>query len=222
MLGTIDLELLCLAVSNNGRVDGPCLERSKFERLGVGRTLDTLASLRDRGLLILDSDDGSFHMTDVAYDILWSEDVPLWTRILRLLEIRSCSMLEIASMLNVDRREEIAAQLKDLQKGQFVMASPQIRDGGTVPEKIYEILPKGAQRAEPAAASSDTTTTDPDPGSKPLQNSSILNMINTISDMISSSGTLAQDEKHAISQKLSGLCDMLEEQTTEHPADTPP
>ena len=50
-LGTIDLEILQLAINQNETFNETHLENSKLKRHGVGKILDTLASLKDRKLL---------------------------------------------------------------------------------------------------------------------------------------------------------------------------
>ena len=47
-LGTIDLEVLQLAINQNGTFNETHLESSKLKKHGVGKILDTLASLKDR------------------------------------------------------------------------------------------------------------------------------------------------------------------------------
>ena len=90
-LGTIDLEILNLAIKENGTFNENNLENSELKRLGVGRILDALASLKDRKFVLLNSD-GSFSITDLAREILWSSNIPIWAKILRLLQIKSCSI----------------------------------------------------------------------------------------------------------------------------------
>lgn len=68
-LGTIDLEILNLAIKGNGTFNEINLENSELKRLGVGRILDELASLKDRKL-ILQNSDGSFSITELARKIL--------------------------------------------------------------------------------------------------------------------------------------------------------
>ena len=230
VLGTVDLEILHLAVAGGGRVDESGLGNSeKLRRLGVGRTLDALASLRDRGMLTLNSEDGSFSVTDAAYGLLWTENVPLRARVLRLLEIRSCSLLEMASILQTDRLDALQAALDELRKARLVMMSPRVRDGR--PEKIYEVLPEGIGKSESATAAAAspagtpvTTTTTAAAASPEADDSSgaqasggrvgvtgmMLDAVDDISVMISSSETLAPDEKRVVSQRISGLRDMLE------------
>ena len=90
-LGVIDLEILHLGIKWSGSFNEKDIEKSELKRLGVGRILDSLASLKDRKLIDLNSD-GSFSITDLAKHTLCSEQIPTWVKILRLLEIKSCSI----------------------------------------------------------------------------------------------------------------------------------
>ncbi len=99
-LGTIDLQVLHLAIKENGTFNENNLENSELKKLGVGRILDTLASLKDRKLVSLNSD-GSFSITDLAREILWSGNIPTWAKILRLLQIKSCSIEQIVDILRI-------------------------------------------------------------------------------------------------------------------------
>ena len=58
-LGTIDLEILQLAMNEKGTFNENNLEKSELKRFGVGKLLDSLASLKDRKLLSL-NENGSF------------------------------------------------------------------------------------------------------------------------------------------------------------------
>lgn len=71
-LGTIDLEILHLAINKDDTFDETDLEKSELRRLGVGRILDSLATLKDRKMLSLNRD-GSFTITEFAREILWSK-----------------------------------------------------------------------------------------------------------------------------------------------------
>ena len=95
-LGTIDLEMLYLAIKENN------LENSELKRHGVGKILDTLASLKDRKFISLNSD-GSFSITELAREILWSSNIPVWGRILRLLQIKSCNLNQIIEILGIPK-----------------------------------------------------------------------------------------------------------------------
>ena len=73
----VDLEILHLAIKEKrSSFNENHLENSELKRLGVGRILDSLASLKDRKMLSLNGD-GSFSITKLAQDILWSNDIPV-------------------------------------------------------------------------------------------------------------------------------------------------
>lgn len=138
-IGTIELEILDLAVKEKGTFNETNLENSNLKRLGVGKILDTLAALKDRKMILLNGD-GSFSITDLAREILWNSKIPLWARILRLLQIKSCSMKEISNILE-ETEEEINQEMEKLRKNQFVLMSPQRINEAII--KIFEILPEG-------------------------------------------------------------------------------
>ena len=143
-LGTIDLEILELAVKENGTFNENSLENSELKRLGVGKILDTLASLKDRKFVSLNKD-GSFSITGIAKEILWSNNIPIWAKILRLLEIKSCRVEQICDILGISK-EKILEELEKLRKNQFVLMSPQRIDEKIM--KIYEILPEGIEKID--------------------------------------------------------------------------
>ena len=143
-LGTIDLEILHLAVNENGTFNENHLENSELKRLGVGKILDSLATLKDRKMLSLNKD-GSFSITELARAILWSKNIPAWAKILRLLQIKSCSMDQIEDILKISR-SELSEDIEKLRKNQFVLMSPQRIDEKII--KVYEILPEGAEEID--------------------------------------------------------------------------
>ena len=143
-LGTIDLEVLHLAVKENGTFNETHLENSELKRLGVGKILDTLGSLKDRKFISLNSD-GSFSITPVAKEILWSENIPVWAKVLRLLQIKSCSMEQIIDILQISETE-ILQEVEKLRQNQFVLMSPQRQDEKII--KVYEILPEGIEEID--------------------------------------------------------------------------
>ena len=212
LLGTIDLEILQIAAAaGNGTINEAMLERSSAKRLGVGRTLDALASLRDRGLLELDRQDGSFKMTPAARDILWTDKIPLWARILRLLEIRACTRSDVSVMLcmaDADGHDEVGRTLGNLQRTGMIMMEPQVRGGR--PEKVYEILSEGIDVLESKQGAGPDVFEMQIPlgkGTGPLA------IVEEIEAMLQESGTLNQDERRTILQKLSGLRDSISEAT---------
>jgi hypothetical protein len=143
-LGTIDLEILHLAVNENGTFNENNLENSKLKRLGVGKILDSLATLKDRKMLSLNKD-GSFSITELAREILWSKSIPVWAKILRLLQIKSCSIDQIEDILKISRNE-LDEDIEKLRKNQFVLMSPQRIDEKII--KVYEILPEGVEEID--------------------------------------------------------------------------
>ena len=138
-LGTIDLELLTLAMKEKGTFNENNLENSELKRHGVGKILDTLASLKDRKFISLNRD-GSFTISKLAREILWSSNIPIWAKILRLLQIKSCNLNQIIEILAIDENR-IVDEIEQLRKNQLVLMSPQRQDNKLI--KIYEILPEG-------------------------------------------------------------------------------
>ena len=138
-LGTIDLEILHLAINENGTFNENDLENSKLKRLGVGKILDSLATLKDRKMISLNSN-GSFSITELAREVLWSKSIPKWVRILRLLQIKSCNMEQISDILKIPKLEA-SEEVEKLRKSQFILMSPQRQEEKIV--KIFEILPEG-------------------------------------------------------------------------------
>ena len=143
-LGTIDLAMLNLAIKENGTFNENNLENSELKKHGVGKILDTLASLKDRKFISLNSD-GSFSITPLAQEILWSNKIPIWARILRLLQIKSCNLKEIIDIIE-ESEEKSIAEIEKLRKNQLILMSPQRKEGKVI--KIYEILPEGIDQID--------------------------------------------------------------------------
>lgn len=140
-LGLIDLEILFLGIKNNGSFNEKDIENSELKRLGVGRILDSLASLKDRKMLTLNND-GTFSITDLAKFTLWSEQIPIGVRILRLLEIKSFDIESISNFLR-KTESELTEEIEKLRKKQLVLMSPLRQDSKLI--KMYEILPEGIE-----------------------------------------------------------------------------
>jgi len=140
-LGLIDLEILFLGIKNNGTFNEKDIENSNLKRLGVGRVLDSLASLKDRKMLTLNND-GTFSITDLAKFTLWGEQIPLEVKILRLLEIKP---LDIESISNFLRKpeNELTDEIEKLRKKQLVLMSTLRQESKLI--KMYEILPEGIE-----------------------------------------------------------------------------
>ena len=141
-LGLMDLQILHLGIKGNGNFNEKDIENSELKRLGVGRILDALASLKDRRLINLNSD-GSFFITDLAKHTLWDEQIPTWVKILRLLEIKSCSSETISDFL---KKPEIKLidEIEKLRKNQLILMSPLRQESKII--KMYEILPEGIEK----------------------------------------------------------------------------
>ena len=143
-LTMVDLQILFLGISKDGNFDEKDIEKSDLKKLGVGRILDQLGSLKERNL-IETNNDGSFSITKAAKHILWDDKIPLWVRILRVLEIKAQNAETISSFLLVPQ-EEIKAEIEDLRKRRIVLMSPLRKE--TKLEKFYEILPEGIDLIE--------------------------------------------------------------------------
>lgn len=141
-LGLIDLQILHLGIKGDGNFNEKDIENSELKRLGVGRILDALASLKDRRLINLNSD-GSFFITDLAKHTLWDEQIPTWVKILRLLEIKSCSSEMISDFLKKPENKLID-EIEKLRKNQLILMSPLRQESKII--KMYEILPEGIEK----------------------------------------------------------------------------
>ena len=199
-LGTIDLEILHLAINEKGTFNETNLENSELKRLGVGKLLDSLATLKDRKMLTLNKD-GSFSITDIAKEILWSQNVPSWAKILRLLQIKSCNMEQIQDILKISK-DEIEKEMDKLRKSQFVLMSPQRIDEKIV--KIYEILPEGIEEIDKTETEGfDKTDFEV---VKPVE---ILSIIDDVIKEVQDT-QLEQSKKDSINDKLTKLKNKLE------------
>lgn len=200
-LGTVDLEILHLAVNENGTFDENNLENSELKRLGVGKLLDALATLKDRKMISLNSD-GSFTITELARGILWTNSIPTWAKILRLLQIKSCNIDQIEDILKVSK-ENIFEEIEKLRKNQFVLMSPQ-RIGERI-IKVYEILPEGVE----AIDKTDMDGFENVKFGEPKSEIEILSIIDEIRKEVQDS-QLEQIKKNTIVEKLSKIKDKLE------------
>ena len=200
-LGTIDLEILHLAINENGTFNETNLENSELKRLGVGKLLDSLATLKDRKMISLNSD-GSFSITELAKEILWSKSIPTWAKILRLLQIKSCNIEQIESILKISRNG-IIEEIEKLRKNQFVLMSPQRIEDKVI--KVYEILPEGILEID----KTETEGFDNTKFGKVKQDVEILSSIEIIIKEIQDT-QLEQSRKDSIIEKLSAIKEKLE------------
>jgi len=200
-LGTVDLQILDLAIKENGTFNENNLENSGLKRLGVGRILDALASLKDRKMISLNGD-GSFSITNLAREILWSNNIPTWAKILRLLQIKSCSLEQITDILRTSQ-DKLMVDIEKLRKSQFVLMSPQRQEDRLV--KVYEILPEGIEEIDKTETDGFNNTNFNE--SKPEVE--ILSLIDEIVKEIQDF-QIDQSKKDSITGKLSNLKDKLE------------
>ncbi len=141
-LGIIDLEIIHLGIKGSGRFNEADIENSDLKKLGVGKILDSLASLKDRKLINLNKD-GSFSITDLAKDSLWSDQIPTWVKILRVLEIKPYSIEDVSYFLKIPEIT-LNDEIERLRKNQLILMSPLRLESKII--KMYEILPDGIEK----------------------------------------------------------------------------
>ena len=200
-LGTIDLEVLTLAIKEKGTFNENNLENSELKRYGVGKILDTLASLKDRKFISLNSD-GTFTITELAREILWNSKIPIWGKILRLLQIKSCNQNQIIEILGIGE-DKIINQIEELRKNQLILMSPQRQNDKLI--KIYEILPEGIHEID----KTEKEGFDQINFGEIKSNGGILEIIDNIKNEIQKT-SISDPEKNKIILKLNNLKNKLE------------
>jgi len=200
-LGTIDLEILHLAVKEKGTFNENNLENSELKRHGVGKILDTLASLKDRKFISLNKD-GSFSITELAREILWSSNIPTWAKILRLLQIKSCNLNQIIEIIGMSE-DKIIAEIEKLRKNEFLLMSPQRQENKLI--KIYEILPDGINEVD----KTETEGFNKIKFGEIKSNGGILEIIDEIKKDVQNISN-SEIEKNNIIKKLNNLKNKLE------------
>ena len=200
-LGTIDLEILHLAIKEKGTFNENNLENSELKRHGVGKILDTLASLKDRKFISLNKD-GSFSITELAREILWSSNIPTWAKILRLLQIKSCNLNQIVEIIGMSENE-IIAEIEKLRKNEFLLMSPQRQENKLI--KIYEILPDGINEVD----KTETEGFNKIKFGEIKSNGGILEIIDEIKKDVQNASN-SEIEKDNIVKKLNNLKNKLE------------
>jgi hypothetical protein len=200
-LGTIDLEILHLAVKEKGTFNENNLENSELKRHGVGKILDTLASLKDRKFISLNKD-GSFSITELAREILWSSNIPTWAKILRLLQIKSCDLNQIIEIIGMSENE-IIAEIEKLRKNEFLLMSPQRQENKLI--KVYEILPDGINEVD----KTETEGFNKIKFGEIKSNGGILEIIDEIKKDVQNASN-SEIEKDNIIKKLNNLKNKLE------------
>jgi DNA-binding PadR family transcriptional regulator len=197
----IDLQILYLGIKKDGRFDEKDIEQSDLRKLGVGRILDQLASLKERKLINMNKD-GSFSVTSTARHILWDTQIPLWIKILRILEIKSQRVEKISSFLLLPQ-DQIQTEIEDLRKRQLVLMSPLRNEVGIV--KMYEVLPEGVELIK--KAQSEGTQNKPEITKPQIEIWSIIE--ETIEEIKGLQG-ISEDKKDKIVSKILQIKDRLE------------
>jgi len=137
-LDQIDLAFLHLAVSHHDRFNEQDLVGSDLAYLGVGRTLDKLAYLKENGLILLDG--SSFAITSMAKNFLWNNTTPLQTRILRLLQIKSFEESDIIKYL-LEEPKTIQEQIDHSRKQGLIIFTTIKKDEKII--KVCELTQEG-------------------------------------------------------------------------------
>ncbi len=199
-LGTIDLEILFLGISNGGKFNENDIEESELKRLGVGKILDTLAILKDKNLISLEQD-GSFQVTELAKMHLWNQKIPSWVRVLRLLEVKPQTINEISKILR-EPVSNIEEHLNNLRKNQLILMSPIRREGKL--EKSFEILQEGKDYLEKIESEGIPKQIH---GANPTE-SEILELLEQLVQEINQS-KLSKDEQNSITTKIDKIKEKL-------------
>lgn len=147
-LDSADLEFLYLGAAHPSGFDERDIAESDVGVLGVGRTLDRLASLKDQKLLEVKN--GLFVITDKGTSILWDKDTPMSHRILRLLKIKSLEGQDIAKYL-LEKESAVAEELEKMRTAGHIMFTTVRHDDRIV--KVCEMTQDGLCVLECAAAS---------------------------------------------------------------------
>lgn len=144
----VDLEFLYLAASRPRGFNETDIAKSDLNYLGVGRTLDRLASLKEREMIRTDAD-GFFAITQKGKSPFWDSGISLQARILWLLQIKSFSPEDVARYL---LESDVNPQIDELRKNGMVLLTT-IRKESQV-DRVCEITQEGVeflekQRANP-------------------------------------------------------------------------
>jgi len=140
-LSLLDLGILRLGINEKRKFDENDIAKSELNKLGVGKILDQLASLKERNLITMNKE-GSFSITEDVKKVLWDENTPIEIRILRILEISPQTLQKIASLLLI-QEDRIHKAIEELQKNHLVLMSTVKKEERIV--KMYEILSEGVE-----------------------------------------------------------------------------
>lgn len=193
-LGILDVRILAAGIKHRGIIDEYILERSGISA-GTGMILDSLASLMGQKMVRL-NDAKSFEVTDSARQLFWNRNVPLRTRILRLLSICPLGPEEIAACLD-EEPGMIESSAETLRKGRLIMMSA-LRDGTKIQKKL-EILPRGMQELQAKTS-----------GNAGARDAQIRDMLDVITGLLDAPG-ICPDARDQIAQKIHDIRLMLDE-----------
>lgn len=199
-ISAVELEILFLGINNDGKFNENDIEESELQRFGVGKILDTLADLKDKKLISL-NENGTFEVTELAKLHLWNKKIPLWTRILRLLEIRPNNVSEISKVLKVPNFD-VERDLESLRKNQMVLMSPIRKENRVI--KSFEILQEGREYLQKIESQEIPEKIS---GTPPTE-VEILGLIDQITNEINQS-ELQKESKEKIISKLHKIKDRL-------------
>lgn len=140
-MGTLDVEFLLLAIRRP--FNEKDIADSSLKRLGIGRILDHLASMLERGLI--KPAGHSYAMTSKSAAYLWDQNIPVWLRILRLLDILPMPVHQMSLYLN-EPAPQIQDALKVLRLGGLAMMYPVKK--GEVVVQMHHITEEGKRRLD--------------------------------------------------------------------------
>ena len=195
-----DLQILNLGIIGNGRFDENDIAKSDLSKLGVGRILDQLASLKERNLININKD-GSFAITKEATSILWNSQTPTETKILRILEIGPQMSQKLASIL-LSTQEKIEKSLEGLRKNHLILMSTVKNEMGII--KMYEILPEGIEYLEKPTTEKNQNGSDSNNNSKNVQ------LLENIIEKVTELAKISEEEKTEIISGLKKIRENLE------------
>lgn len=199
-LSLLDLGILRLGINEKGKFDENDIAKSELNRLGVGRILDQLASLKERNLITMNKE-GSFSISEDVKKVLWDENTPIEIRILRILEISPQTLQKIASLLLI-QEDRIHQAIEELQKNHLVLMSTVKKEERIL--KMYEILSEGVEYLSKVNLGITQSITELNPQ---LKNLDILQ--DTIEE-ISKLKNISEEEKNKIIKNLESVKKNLE------------
>lgn len=202
-INSIELEFLYLGITNHGTFNETDIANSNLKNLKVGKILDNIGELKEKKFLKLNTD-GSFGILNSARQILWNKEIPLWVRILRLLEIKSFKEEEISKYLLEDKIE-IIAQIEILRKKEMVLMSTFRNEKGI--QKVFEILPAGLEDLEKINSQGyQNSDLKIQPSSPKIE---IIQLLNEIQNQFTDEDVLSKQQRQDIIKKIEQIKEKL-------------